>query len=223
MLLQGQVGQQQLGDGSLGSARLGRNGELIKSDLHGRFYEQAVRGNLFSFGSSDTALAAVHAIATTGATAKPVVGLWNPPNSGKNLVVLQANVVMSTVGATGVNPAGLHWVYSTGNLVVTTGSTPVNLGSLYAAGSVAKAFAMATALTGLTNALKYLRASAMCPGLNAAGPATAITQPQNCTIENLDGQFIVPPGGVIALQVGADVSANASNLSSGITWEEVAV
>lgn len=223
MLIQGIPGSQSLSDGSYGNARIGKTGELIKSDLHGRFYEQAYRGNLFTFGKSDTALVAVNAIATTGATAKPVIGVYNPSASGKNLVLLQAIVLASTIGATATNPAGLHWVSSVGNAAISTGSTPINCSSLAASGSVAKAFAMTTALTGLTNVLTYLRASSIGAGLNAAGPATAITQAQGLSIENLDGQIIVPPGGIVGLQVGVDVSAQASNYSVGLLWEEVPV
>lgn len=210
-------------DGGLSPVRMGKQGDLIKSDLHGKYYEQNYRGNLYAFGGSDTALAAVNAITTSGATAKPVIGLWNPSTSGMNLVILKAMVVFTTIGGTAVAPAGLFWVYSTGNSAISTGSTPVNLKTLLASGSVAKAFSVGTALTGLTNALSLLRVAAIGPCLNAAGPATAITQPQANLVEDVEGSIIVPPGGVAAIQVGVDVSAHASNVSTGIVWEEVPV
>lgn len=221
-LTEGLVGPQNNSDGTINIVRTGKQGELTASQVHGRFYEQAYRGNLFTFGGADTALAAVNAVGTTGATAKPVIGLWNPLTSGKNLVILRAMVVFSTIGGTAVAPAGLLWVYSTGNGAVSTGSAPVAC-NLSTAGSLTRGFATGTALTGLTNALALLRAAAIGPCLNAAGPATAITQPQANLVEEVDGSIIVPPGGVIAIQVGADVSAHASNVSTGILWEEVPV
>ena len=47
MLIQGTVGAQTNSDGSIPSAgaRMGKQGDLIASNLHGEFYEQTYRGN----------------------------------------------------------------------------------------------------------------------------------------------------------------------------------
>ena len=41
------VGPQQQGDGNTAMQRGGKQGELIVSELNGRYYEQALRGNVF--------------------------------------------------------------------------------------------------------------------------------------------------------------------------------
>ena len=161
MLGEGRVGAWALSDGATHEVRLGNTGELIIGDAHARFYEAVKRGNVYTFGVSNTAIAAVNAVATTGATAKPMIGLWNPSTSLVNLVVLKAIAIETTIPASAVSPAGLMWTYSVGNSAISTGGTPINAKTLLAAGSAAKAFAMATALTGMSGALAVLRAAAI--------------------------------------------------------------
>src|SRR6266705_213957 len=89
----GQVGPQIVADGTTPIIRLGRSGEAIFQELHGRFYEQVFRGNVYSIGCSLTALAAATATASSlGATAQLIVGVWNPLSSSVNLAILQATI-----------------------------------------------------------------------------------------------------------------------------------
>lgn len=221
MQLQGTVGPVTSGDGTNPNLRLGKTGEGIIQELHGRFYEQAVRGNMYSFGLSNTALVAANAIATgLSSSAQPVLGLYNPSTSLVNLVILQASIVTTTVAGTAVAPGGFMWVYSAGNPGISTGSTPINSKTLVAAGSSGKAFAISTPLTGLTNSLAVLRASGIA-SINAAGPATAISQALSNTVENVDGAIIVPPGGFVGLM--NQLSTTTLSCSVGIVWEEVPV
>jgi hypothetical protein len=225
-LLQGQVGPQtagpvNLGTGTQPAVRLGQLGEVIKSDLHGRFYEQNYRGNLYTFGLSNTAAVAANAIATgLTATAQPLIGIYNPINSPVNLVLLQTTIVTSTIANTAVSPGGFMYVYSIGNASVSTGSAPINCKTFSVSSSFAKAFAVSTALTGLTNNLAVLRACGIAP-FNAAGAATAVSLLQGITTDNVDGSIIVPPGGVVGVM--AQVSSTTYSVSVGALWEEVPV
>lgn len=221
MLLNGQVGIQVNADGSNPPLRQGRTGEQLVGDIHGRFYEQCSRANIYTGGISNTALAAANAIVTgLTATALPVIGLWNPSTSGVNLVILQASVVQTTIANTAVSPGGFMWVYSIGNSAVSTGSTPINTKTLTASGSSAKFFPVSTALTGLTNSLAVLKGTGITP-INAAGPSTAIHQAQGVSVENVDGSIIVPPGGVVGIM--NQVSTTTVSVTVGIMWEEVPV
>jgi hypothetical protein len=91
-----------------------------------------------------------------------------------------------------------------------------------AVGSSAKFFA-GTALTGLTNNLAVICGSGFGGGSaeNVAFLATAVAmQTQQVTqVENFDGSFIVPPGGVLALL--APTTPVAHSVVPGILWEEV--
>lgn len=211
--------QQNNPDGSTVSLRAGRQGDVIASGLHGRYYEANYRGNMYCFGISNTALVAANAIATgLTATAQPIIGVYNPITSNTNLVILQAIINTTTVANTAVSPGGFMWVYSASNSGVTTGSVPINCKTLQPTGSVGKAFAVSTALTGLTNNLAALRASAM-NSIQAAGPASSIPQPTNTPLELVDGLLICPPGGVLGIM--GQVSTTTINVSASILWEEV--
>lgn len=94
MLSQGLVGAQNVSDGAFPSLRVGRQGDQIVSELHGKYYEQTLRGNCF-------VLANQAAVTTTAALATTFTGLAvaNPVGSGKNVVLLWAGVGQVAVGA----------------------------------------------------------------------------------------------------------------------------
>jgi hypothetical protein len=96
--MSGQVGPALVGDGvTTQPVRQGRLGDAIVTELHGRYYEQASRGNLFLA----TAIVTGPVIFTTAAgTGGPLV--WNPSSSGVNVSVLAITcgvTVVTTVAA----------------------------------------------------------------------------------------------------------------------------
>jgi hypothetical protein len=195
-----------------------QNANRWTSPGQAKYYGPNVQAKMYTFGISNTALVAANAIATgVTATAKPVIGLWNDVGTGKNLVVTRATVVATTVDNSVVAPGGFVWMKDVDETVISTGSTPVNCSTLESSGSIAKAFAMGTALTGLVGSLTILRPSPITI-LNAGGPSTAITQPQGVSVDEVDGDIIVPPGGVLALM--NQVSTTTASLSVSITWME---
>lgn len=220
------VGPQVTSDGANPILRGGKSGEAIVQELHGRFYEQCYRGNTYRGGMTTlTSISnATFTIATTGVTATPIVGLYNPSTSLVNAVILQAilGITLTSLTATGGGP--FLWAYSLGNGAVSTGSTPINSKTLVASGSACKVFGGA-ALTGMTGVLAALVGSALCGGAsyNVSEVATAagFMTPQMSDVENFDGSLIVPPGGVLALL--ATTTPVAHSAVSGLVWEEVAL
>jgi hypothetical protein len=207
--------------------RAGRQGETMVSELHGRFYEQTLRGNIYSGGM--TAVTSINAAtfttATTGATATPIVGLWNPTSSGVNCVVLQASLGVSITAATNTGAGGFVWMVSTGNSAITTGNAPINRRALIATGSLSKVFGGA-ALTGMTGTLAAIAGSALNggSGANFSFVGTAVgqaTMAPTASVENFDGSLIIPPGGVLALMCTTTPVAHSA--VSGMLWEEVPV
>jgi len=91
-----QVGPALGADGTQMAARAGRLGDSIVSELHGRYYEQAVRGNLFVARAIVTAPVIFSTAAGTGG---PL--LWNG-STNRNAVILGIGVphtVVTTVAA----------------------------------------------------------------------------------------------------------------------------
>lgn len=207
--------------GSVNPARGDRTNAGIVQDAHARMHEANYLGTLFTYGVTATALAAGNATVTAVTSAAlPIIGLWNPATSLVNLVVWKITAAVTVIGGTAVAPGGYVYLVSTGQSAISTGSTPFSCKTLAQAGSSAKAFAMSTALTGLSGSLVVMRGSAIST-LNAAGPATAIHQPIAPTEELFDGSIIVPPGGVFVMM--NTLSSITVSLTPSITWEEVAI
>lgn len=212
------------GDGVILNSRGGKSGENIVQGLHGRFYEQCYRGNVYSDGIStvQAITAATYNIATLGNTATPIAGLWNPSTSPINAVLLAAtlNTIKTALQNTGCGP--FFWATSIGNTAITTGNTPLNRKTLAKSGSFCKGMSN-VALTGLTNNLVVMGASSLIGGSSSLA-AFLETQAGMATYpfasrELFDGEWIVPPGGVIALLAGsAPVAVSATSM---LVWEEV--
>ena len=223
---QGQVGVQNNADGStpIQGFRQGKQGDLIASELHGRYYEQNYRGNIFSGGMSLTAInAATFTTATLTASCTPIAGVWNPLNSGVNASIITAklSVALTALQNTGAGP--YVWAVSTGNSAsLTNGLQPWKRNTLTQAGSMLKNLA-GVALTGLTNPLGIVGASGVYGGnaynIPSLGTAAGFSTTQTSSVEWLDGLFIVPPGGVLVLL--ATTTPVAHSVSSTLIWEEV--
>ena len=225
MLAEVRTGPIVTSDGAVNPARNDRQGALITQDAHGRFTEAALRNLLFSAGMNLTSISnATFTTATLGATATPIIGLWNPMNSGKNLVVLQARVqLIANAVTTFTGPGSLMWCTAVNQSAISTGITPLSRLSLTASGSVAKGFAN-TALTGLSGNLTVQEASGLLSfsnnfsnALTAAGQAT----PGGGGIDHIDGAIVLAPGSVLAL-LGSTTPVSVSAASS-LLWEEIGI
>ena len=215
------VGAQNQADGAqFIVARAGRQGDIIVSELHGRFYEQTYRGNLFSNGHTGLVALTANTITLT-ATTTPILGLYNPPGSGVNAVINQAVLSAGINNTAAVGPGAFVWATSTGNAGISTGSTPFAR-LLGGAPSKCKGLAL-VALTGLTNNLVVQEASDI-PSPNVvtstAIPTTVMT-PMSTAVQSFDGALIIPPGGVLALL--NTVSTTTISVYGRIKWEEVPV
>ncbi len=221
----GLVGPQTAADQTQPVVRCGRSAELIVQELHGRFYEQVFRGNVYSIGCSVSALSATTLTLTV--TSTPILGVWNPPASTVNLVILQAALTAYINTLTTPQSAGAFvWASSVGNTAITTGQAPFNRKTLAATGSQAKGFSGgATALTGLTNnvvifdVFDYPGPGPLAYGTISAPTATGNSLAGNIGVQNFDGSLIIPPGGVLSLV--NTTSTTTMSVAGRLLWEEV--
>lgn len=196
----GRVGPLAAADGVSTQLRLGRDSSVAVQDSHGRYQEAVYRGNVF--------IAATQAAVTfsVGLTTTTCVGLIlsNPPNSGKNLVLLQAEfsntgVVAGTVGLS-VFP------YSATAFTHTTALTPINALLGAPAGCVGKADSGSSS-TPTTPVLA--KALFTCLTTNTAVSGAPV-------LYDLGGSIIIAPGTAAAILASAAVTGFAS-----MTWEEI--
>lgn len=210
------VNPQNNADGAnVANARSGRMGDLIVSELHGKYYEQASRGRVFCGVTASTGIALI-VPATTGN--HPT--LWNPLGSGVNINLIRLE--LSYVSGNNA-PTAIEWAQttSTGNTVATgapiatfTGVAPVNamLGGL-ATSNVRWAPAVNT----YTAAPVFVRPTGLSLFTGVAATAVAPFS----MIVNYDGDFGIAPGVAISLCTQAATSTALFQVS--VVWEEVLI
>lgn len=222
------VGSDFGGTGTFKPFTSGLSGAQRTGDAHARFMDATLAGRVFATGTAAglSISNVTFTLATTGATATPIIGVWNPPTSPVNLVIWQATLAVYITSPTAmVGPGGFVWMVATGQLAnLTLAVTPYNRKTLVASGSFAKGLNGA-ALTGLTATLATMCASVLNGGSNetAAFTETAVGARSTnvSSVENIDGSIIVPPGGVLALM--ASVTPVVHTALSGLVWEEVPI
>jgi hypothetical protein len=196
------------------------------ADANARFMDAALAGRLFSGGMTLTSISnATFSTATLGATATPIVGVWNPSTSGKNLVILQVRIAPVNTALQTTGAGAFMWASSTGNNSISTGNAPFNRGTGIATGSVAKDMS-GIALTGLTTNLVVRDALAAGSGvisnLSTLQTAAGLFPPMIASLENVDGAIVVPPGGALAVLCTTNAPV-AISAASSILWEELPI
>lgn len=202
---------QSYGDGAEAGFLQGKAAEIINASLHGQYYTQTYRGNVFH-GSTLIAGTAIPVITTTA----PTCILWNPSGSGVNVVPIafRAGFASGTGIAGQIAYAQLPDA-GTGplNAVITafTAIAPSN-GKIGAGGGVAK---FATTATIVTTSVSILRAS----GISQGAPITSTAAVWNMT-DLFNGEVILPPGTAIYPVASAAI---AEVLCQSFSWVEVPV
>lgn len=208
----GRAGIARFGDGqSTLDTRLGQQGDGIVSELHGRYYEQAVRKNIFFSHSKVRAT-------SLGATAQIGNIVWNPPDSGVNLSLLKWASMVSVTSATTTGFCLGFSYQSTSPTTVTvadvSGSTFISLQgatNLTFLNGKAKAFSIATLLIAPSDG----------PLLHHNTAAI-----NTVAVENMSGDFegsiIIPPGGIVTINALGSATAAAAHTST-LFWEEVPI
>lgn len=211
MLIQGQVGFP-LGRAALGTnpvAPAGVLGELLESRLLPDYHTLVKNGLVFT-----SSLQAANPTGFVGAAAgTPLIGLYNPLTSGKDLVLLEAVVGIRTTGTGAVAQDFGHFGVNQGGVAVTgVGVNPRNMYSLGATGSAT--LAMQNVINTAALASFLLRPS-FSVGLTTATPGVNITLLR----DEIKGEIIVPPGGYYAF--GAAASFTAASLDVALMWAEI--
>lgn len=199
--LNGQVGPQSGNDGAQLPVRQGNSGEVIVQNLHGRYYEQVMRGNVY--GASNQAAQAISVALNTTYTG---LCLSNPLNSGKNLVLLSVGYAL-TVAPVAI--ASIHLIGSSSpstNVTHTAAVSPVNMLLGNSGTASAKVDSQATIPTPI-----YLMS------LMGGFTAGALPSSPNALFD-IAGQIVIAPGGFVAIGALTAVTGIGS-----FTWEEVAI
>ena len=225
MLLQTQVGPQVVSDGSFPNVRAGKTGELIASELNGRYYEQTYRGNKYgaSAAGGGVQLAATHLFSTAIATFTPILAVYNPITSPVNLVIEQIWCGLTAAPLATITQTGAFLLVGNSGQTITNAqsATPVNLKTLKATGSQAIGITNAALAGAVGNAI-LIR-----PLLGSGSVVTATTNTSGILgvvpVEDTAGGIIVPPGGYLGIANGISNAIAGHLVTAGIAWDEVPV
>lgn len=182
----------------------GKQSEGVVTELHGKYYTQAYRGNVYW---AATAFAGVTLTIATGTS--PTFVIWNPQGSGKNAVLISI-IITPTTAMTTASGYGYGYLINTGanlataapfsaftQITATRGSA--NLGLAAGQGNSVVLVASAATLTTGATAMR---------GMGGSAGTGAITAPAQQPImrEDFDGTLFLPPGS--AMVVGTTVATS---------------
>ena len=215
MLIQGQVGQpsaKSMAGGSTPPVRQGQLGDVIVSELHGRYYEQAYQRNMFSgVLTTGTATSAGLAASFTG------LMLYNPPNSTVNVAVNKIGMSFIVAFAAGATVG------------IMTAQTMTPLGTFATTNTAIKNNFVGRAGVGVGQAQMYSTATIataepglpgihMVFGAGLTGAITTVPQVPGFFVD-LEGGLILPPGAYMATYTST--ASGAASMLASFTWEEV--
>jgi hypothetical protein len=208
----GQIGQTgPVASGAPGiPVRQSNYGDLIISELNGRYYEQSVRGNVFV--ACQTAGTTAIALTTGGAT----FTLSNPNNSGKNLVLLD---LVLTIEAQTANTQQVSF-YLAGAVMgatqtYTTKLTPYSNLIVGTAASPTGVPAVSTTFSGTAVPIRYI-----CSISQAATATTGVVT--ICSVkDDIGGAVIVPPGSYVGIYGLTGTTIADATIAASLTWAEL--
>lgn len=200
----GKVGPQSSADGSESRIRSTRTGALVVAHAHGRLFEAAIRGKLYTASN-----VAAQAVSVALATTYTGLCISNPVGSQVNLSILGCQYALSVAPA-GI--ASLHLIAGYSAAGVVTHTTPLAAPGIQSSivGQAGTPGAKADSACTIVNPYYLL---SMGSGFTAG--ALYGTTP---SFIDIAGAIVVPPGGWIAWGALTAVTGFGSFL-----WEEVPV
>jgi len=214
--MRGVVGEKKLGIGAQSPVRLTNDASVGVGMTAAKYYELVMTGRVFHTTCvHTTAIAAGHLLSAAAAANVQFI-LWNPLNSGYNLVLLKCGVFISS-GTTPVPPV-YHGYMANGTVLTNTAINGVFNAKL---GAVANPVAgyyqhvTGTANTGAT-AIKPVRVADL---QFSAGTYASLAGVK--VIEYVDGDLVVLPGYTWAPMWAA--AGTSMVVGYSITWYEAPV
>lgn len=204
-------------DGSAINPIMGKQGEQLVSEVHGKYYTQNYRGNLY-YGSNAAAGAAFSIFSNTTFVG---LALWNPQGSGKNLSIAKVYLGLDTQASTAMGAFGYSWLVNAGAGLATaapvsafTAITATRGSCICGAPGVGNSVALLGSGATLTTAMTWGRPASFS---TSTGAITTVIG-QSGMVDDVDGTIIVPPGVFFTL---------TTSILTGITgvgcfvWEEL--
>jgi hypothetical protein len=212
MLIQNQVGPvattTSISAGLQAPARAGQLGDMIVSELHGRYYETNYRRNKF-YGSNG----AVPSVTTVAlATTYTGLVLYNPAGSTVNCSIDKVGVSF-LVAFTAAATVGLMVGYSAAGIVTASAAASPGASSFVGIGANPQGkVALSATLVGTPTLHTVF-------GEGLTGAIT--TAPQLYSFYDMEGSLVLPPGAYAAIYTST--ASGAASLAASFQWEEIPI
>lgn len=191
----------------------GKAGEDIIAELHGKYYTQSYRGEMFY---ATTVAATAPAIYT--ATAVTSLSLWNPQGSGKNIVVAKAIYAPVTAVST-ATMVGFALIQNAGSGVSTGGPISVTaaLGVGFRGGSLLNGAGQGSSVALVSTSSTVVAPTQFIPIFGMTSDVISTSSEGTATVYDPEGTLILQPGSYIAW---ASAVANSGTAQFGFWWYE---
>lgn len=199
-------------DGSISTLRLGREADLIVSELAGRYGEATRRGEVFSLvlPAITTGVAAGN-VSGAAAAASTQFALWNPVGNTKALEILKVRIGLIS-GTPAAGPLVHNLMLSGVPSIASVGQAVCGLAG---SGQPSARYVAAAAGVTLTGGGALTPYALMNMDFSAAAFADAAGTP---TTEIVDGDIVIPPGFGYVPCFGAAGTTLLFGVS--VTWRE---
>ncbi len=174
---------------------LGKAGELLDANLHGKYYTQAYRGAMFYAGTVAPTAPAIYT-----ATAITSLSLWNPASSGKNIVVTRVQYAPATASSA-VGVLGFTLIQNAGSGVATGGpiSATTPLSTALRGGGLLNNSGQNSSIALVSTASTVVAPTQFIPGFFDYPTNTILTGGEgNAWNFDPEGSLILQPGSFIA-------------------------
>ena len=219
MIIQGQVGPTStnvsVAPGTNPAIRQGQLGDVIVSELHGRYYETTYRRNMFSGALSGATGITASALGVVTATAYTGLVLYNPPSSGFNLVLQKVGYSFPIAPAAAV-VVSLGQGFSSLPPQTTTAVTAKNN---FINGTTAAASLYSVATFGIATTAPVTTVPTHTLGW--IGTVAATSTSAAGSFIDLEGSIIIPPTGYVCMYLST--AAQTNGFFGSMAWEEVPV
>ena len=222
---QGQTGKQTGVNINIG---LGETADVLVTELRGNLYEETYRGNKYRCSTTGGGgqLAAACLFSTAFSTFTPILAIYNPVNSQKNLVLRRIWC--------GLSASPLATAAQTGAFLLVTGvpgqtitnaqtATPVNMLTLKASGSVATGITLATLTGYLPQAGTPVVVGALGGDIVLSTATASVTSLEgSIAAEDQGGSIIVQPGQFLGIANGISNAVSGMLVTASMEWDELA-
>jgi hypothetical protein len=184
---------------------MGRGGEVLTSQVHGKYYYAAYYGRLFSFNVT------AQTVPVIAGTLASVFSLYNPPSSTVNLELVDFDVGL-VLATTVVDTLGLYWQGPTLASKATLGTIGV-LGTNWFAGAIGAGGGQGNPYTSFTHSGTPVR-------VDIVSQWGAVTATNDAPIhKDFDGKIVLAVGGVLSAAM-TTAASTASGVDLAMRWME---